>query len=355
MMTIHRTQTNRRFLLIFVPLFLLVTVFGASAQIIDMPLATVDLTGTDVLTQRTITESVNILERTVGRELTADEKNQVLQSEINALLVNQAAEAAGISVTAQEVDAAIEQQRLQVGAQISDQRFRQEIQNQTGLNWNQYRAQVREQLVHNRYVLQEKGAQIQGVDQPTQQEIRSVYEENATSFSNPAMIRFDHIFFDTRQAGASETRDARNKAEQLNRRLESGSVTFDGLVRESLDDPSYAGGDFGYLVRGDQARRQLLGSEFFEEMFSLEDGEVSGVHESNLGFHIVRVTDKRSARLLGLDDPILPGNTMTVRDQIRQYILSQRQQVAQQEAIAELVSELRDRAEITVYEDNLPW
>ncbi len=355
MMTRHRTQDKQHLLLIFAPLFLLAAGSGVSAQIIDMPLATVDLTGTDVLTQRTISESVNILERTVGRELTADEKNQVLQSEINALLVNQAAEAAGISVTAQEVDAAIEQQRLQIGAQISEERFRQEIQNQTGLTWNQYRAQVREQLVHNRYVLQEKGAQIQGVDQPTQQEIRSVYEENATSFSNPAMIRFDHLFFDTRQSDAAETRAARTKAEQLNRRIESGSATFDTIMREALDDPSYAGGDFGYLVRGDQARRQLLGTEFFEEMFTLEDGEVSGVHESSLGFHIVRVTDKRSARLLGLDDPILPGNNMTVRDQIRQYILGQRQQVAQQSAIAELVSELREQADITVYEDNLPW
>lgn len=341
--------------LAFLIAILLLPTLSAVAQIIDMPLATVDLNGTEVLTQRAIGQSIATLERTLGRELTAEEKTQVLESEINALLVNQAAAQAGITVREEEVDAAIEQQRLQVGATLTQQRFQQEIMNQTGLTWPQYRAQVREQLIQSRYVLQAKGEQIQNVPVPTEAEIRRVYEENATQFSNPAMVRFDHLFFDTRNLDAAAAREARALADSLYRQIQNGSTTFERLMRDSLDDTRYAGGDFGYLLRGDAARRQLVGDRFFDTVFGLDEDEVAGVLESNLGFHIVKITDRRAARLLSLDDPVLPGNTRTVRRHIQEFLTAQRQQAAQAEAVQELVDELRDRAEITIYENNLPW
>jgi parvulin-like peptidyl-prolyl isomerase len=161
---------------------------------------------------------------------------------------------------------------------------------------------------------------------------------------------------DTRNLSDEEIEEKRQRARELYRTLQRGEESFDALIDSSLDDPSYSGGDFGYLMRQNQQDRNLLGQDFIQSVFQLEEGETSdGLLESNVGFHIVQVTNRRSPRILGIDDPVLPGQSTTVRDQIRNYLLANQQQRAFQQALQEVVEDLRDDAEITVYEENLDW
>ncbi|MFW5828406.1 MAG: peptidylprolyl isomerase, partial [Alkalispirochaeta sp.] len=60
-------------------------------------------------------------------------------------------------------------------------------------------------------------------------------------------------------------------------------------------------------------------------------------------------------RLLQLDDPLLPGERTTVRDQIRAYILNQQQQEIFQESVQTVLARLQDEAEITRFPENLDW
>ncbi|MCG8481411.1 MAG: peptidyl-prolyl cis-trans isomerase, partial [Spirochaetales bacterium] len=170
-----------------------------------------------------------------------------------------------------------------------------------------------------------------------------------------AMVRFDHLFFDLRGQDDAAQGETRRLADSLARRIERGTADFDTLLRESLDDVRYAGGDFGYLVRGEQQAVQRLGREFVDGTFEFEEGEVSGVLESSAGLHIIRVTDRRSPRLLDLDDPLLPGENVTVRDQIRAYLLNVRQQEIFQQSVESTLRRLEEEAEITRFEENLNW
>jgi hypothetical protein len=161
---------------------------------------------------------------------------------------------------------------------------------------------------------------------------------------------------DTRQSSQSEIEEQRETIEQLYQDIASGSESFDELVDSAVDDASYSAGDFGYLMRQDAANRQLLGRDFIDEVFSLDEGALSdGILESNVGFHIVRVRNKRRARILDLEDPILPGENITVRDQIRNFLVSNEQQRAFQQALDEVVQDLRDRADIQIYDENFDW
>lgn len=328
----------------------------AFGQLLDQPVAVVRLTETVNIGQRELRQQVELLERQLGRSLSPENRRELLDAQIAEVLLNQAAERNRIRVTQEEVDQAIAQQRAAVGQPMTDAQFRQLVTRESGVPWDEYVEQVRERLIQERYIIEEKRSTLQDVEPPTEAEIRRFYEENATQFSNPAMVRFSHLFIDTRNLSNQEKQERRERAETLYRRIQSGAASFDELLEESLDDATYSGGDFGYLLRQDPQSQRLLGTSFIDDVFEVEEGQVSdGVLESNVGYHIVRVANKRRARILELTDPVLPGQNTTVRDQIRNFILSNKQQQAFQQAIQEVVEELREEAEITIFEQNLDW
>jgi peptidyl-prolyl cis-trans isomerase SurA len=171
------------------------------------------------------------------------------------------------------------------------------------------------------------------------------------------MVRFKHIFIDTRNlTDKQEKEKALARAEEISRELKNGAA-FDDLVVKYSDDKAsrYKGGDFGYLRRDDQARKQLLGKEFFEAPFRMKVNESSGVLQSNIGYHIIRITEKIPFRLLALDDPIPPQNTSTARQEISAQLMLKKQADLYQQVLQDLLAELRKKAEIKIFEDNLTW
>lgn len=101
-------------------------------------------------------------------------------------------------------------------------------------------------------------------------------------------VRVSQILIST-----SEKRDsseAREKADSLLKLLKSGA-DFSRLAEENSDDPSSAirGGDLGvwYSRSGgfDGSGRTLV---FEDDLFNLEDGEISGIIGSPYGYHIIK-------------------------------------------------------------------
>jgi parvulin-like peptidyl-prolyl isomerase len=245
---------------------------------------------------------------------------------------------------------------LNLNRELTDQEFRQLLQ-QSGLTWDEYVEQLEKAILQQKYVMEKKRAQFENLAPPSDAEIEDFYDANKTAFVAPDMVRFKHIYIDTRNLTSAGDKDkARSRAEEIARELRNGAA-FDDLVVKYSDDKNsrYKGGDFGYLRRDDQARRQLLGREFFEAPFKMDVGEISGVLQSNIGFHIIRVTEKIPFRLLALDDPIPPQNNSTVRDQISAQLLQQKQAEFYQQALMDLLADLKKKAEIRIFEENLSW
>ena len=60
-------------------------------------------------------------------------------------------------------------------------------------------------------------------------------------------------------------------------------------------------------------------------------------------------------RLLALDDPIPPQNTSTVRQEISAQLVLKKQSEIYQKALMEVLADLKKRAEIRIFEENLSW
>jgi peptidyl-prolyl cis-trans isomerase SurA len=353
--SMHRKARISANPLFFLFLFLAMAVAPLYTQVLDRPVAIVRLNETVSIGQRQLRQDVDLIQRQAGRDLTSSERAELLEERINGVLLTQAAQEANVRVNDEEIEQAIAAQRQSLGQPVNDSQFRQLVEEQMGLTWDAFVEEVRNRLIQEKFVIERMQGRGQEVSEPTDEDIRFVYETNAQEFFNPLMIRFEHLFFDVREKSDAEVSELRQKATTMARQLSRGTTEYAALMRSSLDDVSYSGGDFGYLINGDQQAMQRLGRSFVEAVFRLEDGEISGLLESNVGFHIVRVTDRRAPRLPGLNDPVMPGEGITVRQQVRAFLQNQQQQEIFEDTVSTVVRELREKAEITRYPERLNW
>ena len=341
-------------------LLLGLTAFQASAQLIDKPAATVTLTQPEFISVKQLREQLIQFEALRNQGVTGlpSDPMLVLDSMIQEVLLRQAAAESRIRIPDAEIDAYIAQIRAsaeqQTGTPFTDQQFREIVFQQTGLSWEEYRESIREQRSTIAFVRSEKKALFDAVATPPDSEIENYFRKFATSFNNPEIIRFNEIFVSTAGLSSLEKRKARERAESISKAYENGDGTFTELVEQYSDDTKsrYNGGDKGFYARNDP-RTGTYGEHFLDELFFLDINTVSGVIESNIGYHIVQITDHRDPKLLQLDDPQFPGNPKTVRELIRDAISEQRDQLVFQQALQALVEELKEQADIKIYSENI--
>jgi len=333
-----------------------------SAQVLDRPAATVRLTKTQSITVSQLQKLVAPLEAQARRPLTRDERKQLLDRLVETALIEQAGDRDKVIVSGAELSARIDEYQKQLGTAanlgrpFTDQELQQYVKN-NGMSWDDFQKQIKDQLLMLDYVRTKNPKVMDGVKPVKDSDIQDFYDSNKKQFFMDDMVTLRHIFIDTRGLVSKEDKDkARKRADDILKELKAGGSFGDLVMKYSEDTLSkYKGGDIGTLVRGDPQRIQLCGKDFYAVVFKLKQGETSGVIQSNLGFHIVQVSSRSDARLLGIDDKIPPMNQVTLREYIRQNLAAQRQNDAVSAALNVIVADLRKQAEIKVFDDNLTW
>lgn len=124
----------------------------------------------------------------------------------------------------------------------------------------------------------------------SEDDLRRSYKENEARFSTPEERRASHILVKVdASASAEQKKAARAKAEGLLAQLRQNPAQFAELARKNSDDPGSAvnGGDLDFFGRGAMVKA------FDEAAFKLKKGELSGLVETEYGFHIIQLTDIR--------------------------------------------------------------
>ncbi|MCZ2079834.1 MAG: peptidylprolyl isomerase [Bryobacteraceae bacterium] len=119
------------------------------------------------------------------------------------------------------------------------------------------------------------------------EELRKLYEQNQERYRVPERVRARHILLKTTDKPKDEIPAIRAKAESLLKQIQSGG-DFAKLAREYSEDPGSAtkGGELGWITRGQTVKN------FEQSAFSLKPGQVSGIIETEYGFHIIQVEEK---------------------------------------------------------------
>jgi parvulin-like peptidyl-prolyl isomerase len=344
---------GKKLLLVLFSLILLPAVIF-SADMISQPAATVNLIRNTVISVQSLEQKVaDYRAETVaaGGKAESVQPLEVLDVMINDELVLQGAERDGYMVTDAQVEQLIRQQRTsveqQVGRQITDAQFETVIRNNYGIGMDEFKKSVKESTIVERYVRGKMGAVVDSYQEPTDAQVMEFFRANRSAFMNPELVRLSHIFMPfTDEDKAS----VKKQMDQLARWLRYNTYTFEELVPKYSKDTESAGkgGDIGWLAFDDEEMRAYLGASFFDSVFELPLGKPSGVLESAGGYHIVKVTIHTDPKLLGIDDPINPESNVTVRQYIRQTLVSRSQQAAYLSAIEQLVKQLRDEAMVEI-------
>ena len=124
----------------------------------------------------------------------------------------------------------------------------------------------------------------------SEDDLHKYYEENASRYTVAEERRASHILIKAdKSAPAAERAKAKAKAEELLAEVRKNPANFAELAKKNSQDEGSAanGGDLDYFARGAMVK------PFEDAAYSLKQGEISNVVESDFGYHIIQLTGIR--------------------------------------------------------------
>lgn len=220
-----------------------------------------------------------------------DLKKQALDRLIERSLVQQKIRELGISVSEEEIRVAIEDVKKQNN--LSQEALSRALASQ-GLSFEQYRAQLSEQLQRLKLMSQEVRARIQVLES----DILEYYQSHSGEFTEEEKFHARHIFFRLPASPSpEELKQAGEKARSARERLRQGA-DFVSLAREISEDPGASGdgGDLGTFRAADMV------PEIASVISGMAEGEVSEPVRSSAGLHVIRLEKRIPSRIRPLDE-----------------------------------------------------
>ncbi|KAB7668815.1 peptidylprolyl isomerase [Bacillus sp. B1-b2] len=234
--------------------------------------------GAVYLTQRSETvatiDDEKISQAELNEELNKQYGSTVLSTMITNKVVDLEADKAKVEITDKEIDAEMDKVYEQYGG---EETFNTLLA-QNGLTLDTYKESVIQNLKVTKIL--EPSIEI------TDEEIQTYFDDNKASLDTAAQVQASHILVEDEAT-----------AKEVKQKLDEGG-DFAELAKEYSTDTATKdnGGDLGFFSSG-----QMV--EAFETAaFGMEVGAVSDPVQTDYGYHIIKVTDKKEAKEATLED-----------------------------------------------------
>lgn len=190
-----------------------------------------------------------------------------------------------------------------------------------GLDFAAVRDQVRDEVLTQRVRQKEVGSRVTVTEQDVDLALAGTTVEDSTEY------RLSHILVSVPDGASTAVREqARAKADRVLKQLRTGDDFAQLAIANSDGQQALQGGDL------DWRKGSNLPTMFAGVAPKLNVGQISDVIESNNGFNIVRLTDKRDG-----------GERLTVNETKSQHILLVPNAVRDEEATRALIRDLQAR------------
>jgi len=261
------------------------------------------------VTKADFDRAMQSLEQRAGGPVPPEQRDQVVRGLLDQLIgykvLVQETMTRKVVVPDSEVDARIGQIRGQFPSEAAFT----EMLTQRKLTLEQVKSDAKQDMAIQKLIETEIADKV--VVKPEQ--INDFYAKNPDQFKQGESVRASHILISVpKGADAAVKAQARAKAEQVLKDVKAGK-DFATLAKENSADPGSAanGGDLGFFQQG-----QMVGP-FNDAAFSLAPGAVSELVETDFGFHIIKVAEKKEGRTIPLEE---------VKPQVEQYLQQQNRQ-----------------------------
>jgi peptidyl-prolyl cis-trans isomerase SurA len=249
----------------------------------------VALVNNEVITLSELEETVKPLADQVKQTSTPGERaeklkkvrKEVLDHLVDSKLLDQEIKKRKIEVPDRDVDAAIAE--VLKSTNLSENDLKKVIARE-GMTYSAYRQKIREELGKMRLVTREIKSKIV-IEEET---LRKAYRENLDKFTDPLEVKIQQIFFPVPQnSSEEEIHVIRKEARSILERARKGEDFAELAKKYSRAPEASEGGVLGYF------KHKELMPELEEVGFKLKVGEISDLVSSPMGFHILRVLERK--------------------------------------------------------------
>ena len=254
-------------------------------------------------------------------------KNKLKKNALNKIIEQQVLVQASRKVAIADIEKRAEEKLESMKGNFASEEEFQQYLKAKGMTAKSLMTSTKQRIRTNEYL------KSQGLAKPhvSEEEIKKFYKLKKEGFKRKESVMVSHILAKVaKDAEPAEKRKAGKRAKDLRQRVVAGK-DFAVIAGKHSDcaRTKQAGGDLGYIKRG------FMPPEFDKVAFTLKMGEVSKVIETEFGYHIIKVVDKKPAGYVPLDD---------VKDFIKKYL----EKGIIREKIALHTKELKQKAKIEI-------
>jgi peptidyl-prolyl cis-trans isomerase C len=281
----------------------------------------------DTIPKAEFESAVRAVEQRAGGAVPPEKRDEVYRGVLEDLvayrLLKQEVKQRQLAVSDTEVDARINAFKQQAGSEAN---FREMLRVQQ-ITEAKLREDARTDLLVAKFLDQEVNQKV--LVKPT--DVATFYEKNPDRFQQGETLRASHILVVVPGGADEKTRGAlRARAEAALKAARAGQ-DFARLARQySQDSSAQRGGDLGFFPRG-----QMVPA-FDQAAFALAPGQVSDLVETEFGYHIIKATERRPARVV----PFVEAAA-----QIQEFL----EQEQRQEKGKALVDQLKAKGKVQIF------
>ena len=197
-------------------------------------------------------------------------RNTLVESMTESMVLEQAVRKNAVTVTADELDKRLMQARADYGADGLEQALEDSEQALAD-----FKRKTRALMLLERLFQEQVYARVA----VTEEELRAYYDAHPKEFEQGEQVHALQMVVKTA-----------DEARKLLSKLRDGKRFGELAMKYSLSPDATVGGDLGWFQRG------VMPPKFDEACFALGKGELSGVVESDYGYHLFKVVERRAAR-----------------------------------------------------------
>jgi peptidyl-prolyl cis-trans isomerase C len=218
-------------------------------------------------------------------------KNQILESLINTELLYQQSQKKGIKIDDQAINKEIEKFKKRFSDESGDEKTEEKVYKKAlkrmYVSEKEFRTEIQRALAINQLLDTNVLQKITVTDE----ESKKYYNHNLNLYRQPERVKISLIWIKmTPDDEESKKIQARKKIEMVQKKVKQGE-DFGKLAKAYSEGPNaQREGAWGYLKRGKTA------DPLRDTAFALNVGEVSGIIETQYGYHLIKVNDKKPAK-----------------------------------------------------------
>ena len=287
----------------------------------------------EIITMSSIEERAIVLKQKIRNESAKiDEKEilrQALEIIIDEKLQLQQAKKMGLEVDDESVEAAVKNIEGQNGLKEGQLA---EMLEAEGNSLESYKKRIRDQIAVSKITRFELGSRMNISDR----RIAKYYHDHQKEFWEPSKARVRHILILFEKESSIKKKKKKNREiKKILSEIKNGKDFSEAAKMYSEDVSASSGGDVGFVERG------KMEPEFEKAVYSLREGEISEIVETDYGFHIIKLEELQKGRTIPLNK---------VKNKIQDILAGRKQKTAYEN----WMKELKDSAFIEISLFNEP-